>query len=254
MRLPKEKQIIVERGNKVVYDCGDTVIKVFNAEKPAADILNEALNLTRADQAGIDVPEFVEVGKAGGNWAIVTKKVEGTTLRQMIDEHPDKLDEYLTKLVETELYVHAHTNALLNRQKDKYTRMINSLTDVLSEATRYELLMRLDGMPNHTKVCHGDFVPSNVIVRDNGSVSICDWAHATQGNGAADCAVTYLHLVLNGEPEIADTYMKRYVELQGCSMAYVQNWLSIIAAAELARGRVADQDYLLSLVDVVDWV
>ena len=49
MKLPKDKTTIVERHNKVVFDCGDSVIKVFNGNKPAADILNEALNLARAD-------------------------------------------------------------------------------------------------------------------------------------------------------------------------------------------------------------
>ena len=252
MRLPKDKTVIVERHNKVVYDCGDTVAKVFNGNKPAADILNEALNLARAEQAGIDVPELVEVGTVGQNWAIVTKKVEGKTLRQMINEDPTL--ECMADFVELEMHVHAHKNALLNRQKDKYTRMINSLSeDLVSEATRYELLVRLDGMPNHNKVCHGDFVPSNIIVRDNGSKCICDWAHATQGNGAADCATTYLHLQLNGEKEAAEKYLRTYVERQGCSMAYVQSWMSIVAAAELARGRVVEQDYLLSMIDVVDY-
>ncbi len=251
MKLPKDKKVIVERANKVVYDCGDSVIKVFNSTKPAADILNEALNLARAEQAGIDVPELVEVGKTGGNWAIRTKKVEGKTLRQLINEDPSV--DRMTEFVELELSIHAHTNPLMNRQKDKYTRMINGLTEVISEATRYELLMRLDGMPNHSKVCHGDFVPSNIIVREDGSMCVCDWAHATQGNGAADCATTYLHLKLGGEDEIAERYLSTYVERQGCSMAYVQGWMSIVAAAELARGRVIERDFLLSMIDVVDY-
>ena len=54
MELSKEKKVIVERHNKVVYDNGDTVVKVFNGSKPAADILNEGLNLARAEQAGIN--------------------------------------------------------------------------------------------------------------------------------------------------------------------------------------------------------
>lgn len=251
MRLPKDKQVIVERHNKIVYDCGDTVVKVFNANKPAADILNEALNLARADQAGIDVPELVEVGKVGVNWAISTKKVEGKTLRQLINEDPEV--ERMEKFVELELAIHAHTNPLMNRQKDKYARMINSLGDTINEATRYELLMRLDGMPNHNKVCHGDFVPSNIIMREDGTACVCDWAHATQGNGAADCATTYLHLKLGGEEEIAEKYLKIYCEKQGCTIAYVQSWMSIVAAAELARGRVKEQDFLLSMIDVVDY-
>ena len=226
MKLPKDKIAIVERHNKVVFDCGDSVIKVFNGNKPAADILNEALNLARADQAGIDVPELLEVGRTGANWAIATKKVEGKTLRQLINEDPDV--ERMADFVELELHIHAHKNALLNRQKDKYTRMINSLgDDVINEATRYELLMRLDGMPNHNKVCHGDFVPSNIIVREDGSMCVCDWAHATQGNGGADCATTYLHLMLGGETEIAEKYLRTYCERQGCSMAYIQSWMSI---------------------------
>lgn len=254
MKLPKDKQIIVTRHNKVVFDCGDTVAKVFNATKPASDIVNEALNLTRAEQAGIDVPELVEVGKDGNNWVILTKKVEGKTLRQLMGEEPDKIDEYLEQLIELELSVHAHRAPLMNRQKDKYARMIADASEIITEAQRYELLMRLDGMPNHLKLCHGDFVPSNVIVREDGSMCVCDWAHATQGNGGADCAITYLHLMLGGEADLAERYLRLYCERQGCTVNYVQGWMSIVAAAELARGRVAEHDYLLSMVDVVDYV
>ena len=254
MKLPKDKKALVTRHNKVVFDCGDTVAKVFNATKPASDIVNEALNLTRAQEAGIDVPQFIEVGKDGNNWVILTKKVEGKTLRELMNETPEKTEEYLGQLIDLELSVHAHRAPLMNRQKDKYTRMIADAADIIDEAQRYELLMRLDGMPNHTKLCHGDFVPSNIIVREDGSLCVCDWAHATQGNGGADCAITYLHLQLNGEAELAESYLRMYCERQGCSINYVQGWMSIVAAAELARGRVAEHDYLLSMVAVVDYV
>ncbi|MEE0026005.1 MAG: aminoglycoside phosphotransferase, partial [Atopobiaceae bacterium] len=158
MKLPKDKVAIVTRHNKVVYDCGDTVAKVFNATKPSSDIVNEALNLTRAEQAGIDVPELVEVGKDGNNWVILTKKVEGKTLRQLMSEDPEKVDELMGQLIDLELDVHSHKAPLMNRQKDKYARMIADASEIITEAQRYELLMRLDGMPNHTKLCHGDFV------------------------------------------------------------------------------------------------
>jgi len=124
MKLPENKTVIVERHNKIVYDCGDTVVKLFNGAKPAADILNEALNLARADQAGINVPELVEVGKVGVSWAILTKKVEGKTLRELLKENPEREDDLLERLITLELDVHAHSNRLLNRQKDKFTRMM----------------------------------------------------------------------------------------------------------------------------------
>ena len=255
MRLPKDKQVIVERHNKIVYDCGDTVVKVFNGNTPAADIFAEATKLARAEQAGINVPELVEVSKAGVNWAISTKKVEGQTLREQLKANPEREDEILDQLISLELDVHAHKSPLMGRQKDKLTRMINAASDIIGEAQRYELLHSLEGMPNHSKLCHGDFVPSNIVIPDDGSAPvILDWAHATQGNGAADCAITYLHLIMNGENDFAEKYLHRYCELQGCTVAYVQSWCSIVAAAELSRGRVHEQDFLLTWVDVVDWV
>ena len=51
--------------------------------------------------------------------------------------------------------------------KDKLTRQINGLK-VLDATTRYELLTRLESMPKHTKLCHGNFTPENVIYNEKG--------------------------------------------------------------------------------------
>ena len=45
----------------------------------------------------------------------------------------------------------------------------------LDDNLRYELMTRLDGMPKHTKLCHGDFCPSNIIVGDDGKWYLVDW-------------------------------------------------------------------------------
>ena len=79
-----------------------------------------------------------------------------------------------------------------------------------------------------------------------------DWAHATQGNGAADCATTYLRLLLNDEKELAEKYIAKYCEKQGCTREYVNEWMGIVAAAELARGRVHETEFLLRWVNVYD--
>lgn len=251
MKLPNDKQAIVTRHNKVVYDCGDTVAKVFNATKPSSDIVNEALNLTRAEQAGVDVPELIEVGKVGNNWAILTKKVEGKTLRQLMGEDPDKIDEHLERLIELELSVHAHRAPLMNRQKDKYARMIADAAEILNEAQRYELLVRLDGMPNHAKLCHGDFVPSNVIIPDDGSDAyVIDWAHVTAGVPEVDAAQTYLLFKVE-HPDSAEKYLDMYSGMSGMPRQAIMNWVPVVAAAELARGRRQREKFLLSQVEAM---
>ena len=98
-----------------------------------------------------------------------------------------KEDEYLNKFVDIQIEIHSRTVPLLNRLKDKYRRKINSLTDI-SDNIKYELLQRLDGMKSHTKLCHGDYNPSNIIIKEDGTFAIIDWAHATIGNASADAA------------------------------------------------------------------
>ena len=92
--------------------------------------------------------------------------------------------------------------------KMKLTRQINGLKE-LDATARYELLTRLEGMPKHTKLCHGDFNPSNVIVAEDGTMTIVDWAHATRGNAGADAAMTYLLFALNDEKK-AELYLKEF--------------------------------------------
>ena len=120
-------------------------------------------------------------------------------------ENPAKKDEYLEMFVDLQMQVHAAKCPLLNKLKDKMNRKISE-TD-LDATTRYELHTRLEGMPKHNKVCHGDFNPSNIIVKDAGTAYIIDWAHVTQGNASADVACTYLLFHLSGDKEMADKYL-----------------------------------------------
>ena len=77
----------------------------------------------------------------------------------------------------------------------------------LDDNLRYELMTRLDGMPKHTKLCHGDFDPSNIIVGNDGKWYVVDWVHASQGNASADVARTYLLLSLKDKRKLRCTWI-----------------------------------------------
>ena len=64
-------------------------------------------------------------------------------------------------------------------------------------------------MKDHTKLCHGDYNPSNVIINENGEYYVIDWSHATQGNASADAARTFLLLSMGGETELAEKYLRQ---------------------------------------------
>lgn len=72
------------------------------------------------------------------------------------------------------------------------------------QTQRYELLVRLESMAEAYKSMPGDFNPSNVIVGEDGKLTVVDWAHVTQGNASADAALTYLHVALKNRVAAGD--------------------------------------------------
>ncbi len=248
MKLDK---VIAVRSNKTVYRDGERCIKVFNADFSKADILNEALNQARIEETGLKVPKVLEVTTTDGKWAIVTEYIEGKTLAQLIEENPDKKDEYLAFLVDLQLQMHEKTAPLLNKLRDKMHRKISQTT--LDATTRYELHTRLEGMPKHNKVCHGDFNPSNIIVQTDGTAYILDWSHATQGNASADAARTYLLFCLAGDEAGAKKYLDLFCKKSDTAKQYVQKWMPIVAASQSVKGNAHEREFLLSWADVMDY-
>lgn len=247
----KLDRVIAIRNNKTVYRDGDKCIKVFNSDYSKADVLNEALNQARIEETGLKIPKVLEVTMVEGKWAIVSEYIKGRTLQRLMEENPEKKEEYLSMLVDLQLEVHKKTCPLLNKLKDKMNRKISASS--LDATTRYELHTRLEGMPKHTKVCHGDFNPSNIIITEDGEAYIIDWSHATQGNASADVARTYLLFCLSTDREAAEFYLDLFCKKSDTARQYVQKWMPIVAASQSVKGNEAEREFLLSWVDVVDY-
>jgi tRNA A-37 threonylcarbamoyl transferase component Bud32 len=247
----KLETVIAERINKKIYRDGDKTIKVFDECYSKADVLNEALNHARVEETGLNIPQLYEVTTIGGKWAIVSEFIEGDNLADLIAADPKKYDEYMEQFVDIQMEIHSKNCPLLSRLKDKMNRKID-LTE-LDETTKYDLHTRIDGMKKHIKLCHGDFNPSNIIIRSDGTPFIIDWAHATQGNASADAARTYLMFCLSGNIAGADKYLDLFCKKSGTEKKYVQSWMPIVAASQSVKQNRKEKDILLSWVNVVDY-
>lgn len=244
-------KVIAVRTRKIVYRDGDTVIKVFDKNYLKSSVLNEALNHARIEETGLRIPKLLDVLKVDEKWAIQTEYISGKTLQQLMDEHPEKTDEYLELFLNLQMEVHSKTSPLLNKLKDKLDREICQTT--LDATTRYELHTRLEAMPKHKKVCHGDFNPSNIIINEKEEPYIIDWAHVAQGNASADVARTYLLFCLEGKETLAEKYLEGFCKKSGTEKRYVQNWLPIVAAAQSVKENIEERELLLKWADVVDY-
>lgn len=244
------EKIIAVKNDKIFYRDGEFCIKVFNRNYSAADVLNEALNQARMQESGLNVPRVVEVTTFDGNWAIVYEYIVGKTLAELMEEDADKKDEYLKLLVELQYSVCSQPAPLLNNINDRLSRRIKE--SELDAITRCDLIRRLENMPKHSKVCHGDFNPSNIIIKEDGTPYIIDWSHSTRGNASADVARTYLGFYLSGDMENAEKYLDLYCEKSRTDKEYIKKWIPIVAAAESVTASEKDSKVLLSLAAAVD--
>lgn len=244
-------EILAQRSKKVIYKDGDTVLKVFDSDFSKADILNEALNQARIEETGLNVPKLLEVSKIDGKWAIRTEYVPGKTLAKLMEENPDKVDEYLDLFLDIQKEIFSKEAPLLNKIKDKFNRKISASR--FDATTRYELHTRLESMKDHRKICHGDFTPSNIIITPGEDYYILDWSHVTQGNAAADAARTYMLFCLKGMDEIAEKYLNLFCKKTDTAKQYVQRWMPIVACTQSVKGKESEQEFLERWVNVVEY-
>ena len=247
----KLEKIITVRTAKTIYRDGDKVIKLMGEEYSAPNVLSEALNLAAVGETGLKVPKLVEVTKINGKWAIVWEYVEGTPLDRLMEKNKGKAQEYLERFVDIQLGMHSHNATWLPILAEKFERKIKA--SGLDATCRYELLGRLAGMSKDTRLCHGDFNPSNIVITDKDEVYIIDWSHASQGNPLADAAHTYLLFWLSGNINMAEKYITLFCKKSDTPKQLVLKWLSIVAASRLPSARNEEKEFLLSWANVVEY-
>lgn len=244
-------ELIYEGVGKKVYRDGDRLIKSFDETYSKADILNEALNQARVEQTSLNIPKILGVSVVDGKWSVIWEFIEGETLEKMMQDHPEKEDEYLDFFVDLQIRMSKEKVPLLGHLRDKMHAKISASSYPAS--VRYDLHVRLDGLPRHTKLCHGDFQPSNIIITKEGTPYIIDWSHATQGNGSADAARTYLIFKLQGKDELAEKYLNLFCTKTDTAIQYVQRVLPIVAASQSVKHKPEEAEFLAKWVNVCDW-
>ncbi len=240
----KLDRVIAVRNSKTVFRDGDRSVKVFNSEYTKAEVINAALNQAKIEETGLNIPKLLEITMIDGKWAIISEYIKGKTLAQLMKENPSQRGEYLALLVELQCSVHEKKCAVLTKLNDKISRDI--FESEVNATVRYDLHTRLENMPKENCVCHGDFIPSNIVIDENGVPYIIDWSHATQGNRAADAAKTYLMFCVDGERELADEYLELFTAKSGTDKEYLKKWIPMVAAAQSIKGNEKERELILS--------
>ena len=94
---------------------------------------------------------------------------------------------------------------------------------------------------------------ANRIVKEDGSLYIIDWSHATQGNASADCAMTYVLFMLEGKNDLAEKYLNIFSEKAQIEKSLIQRWIPIVSAIKLEKANEQEQEMLKQWITVMDY-
>ena len=111
------KLIHTSKGKKLYRD-GDKLIKSFDESYSKAGILNEALNQARVEETSLNIPKVLGVEVIEGKWSLMWEYVEGDTLEELMQKHPEKTDEYLDFFVDLQIKMSKENVPLLGHLRD----------------------------------------------------------------------------------------------------------------------------------------
>ncbi len=239
-------RIIAVRNNKTVFCDEGRCVKVFTSAYSKTDILKEALNQSCAEEAGLSVPKFLEVTKIDGRWALISEYIEGKSLLQLGKEEPEKKSGYLNLFADLQLEIQKKHCSLPCSLKSIFKSRIGLAK--LSEAAKEKMLLQLEALPDVNALCHGDFYPSNVILREDKTPFVIDWSHAASGSPSADAAQSYLLFFLRDGQDTAEEYLGLYCKKSGVPEQEIRAWLPVAAAAQCAKSNEEERAVLRSFI------
>lgn len=230
-----------------LYRDGHKVIKVLKAHFSQAYILYEAKKQRWAYEAGLKVPEVLDIMTIDGKPAMVMEYIAGDPLGNDMFRSREHTIDRLALSIDIQFQLHQRTADSLEAMCDKLHEKIRS-TPLINNFQRRMLLDGLHHMPYEQKLCHGDFHVFNLLSTGE-DVTIIDWVDATSGNPKADVYRTYL-LYWQHNPEIAELYLQLYIKKSGVTKDAIFQWAPFIAAARLTENVPSEsQESLLGIVN-----
>lgn len=235
------------RTYKTVFAAGEEVIKSFAPDYDRALIFNEALNQSYMERTELHVPSILKVAPdADGRWGIYSKRIKGDTLENLLKKYPEKEEEYLSLFVDTQLKMQSIDVPFLKA----FATVVHGALDEgeLRPTVRFGLLQEYLSFPKNRKIIHFDYSLSNVMLDEDGTPWILDWAHAVSGTGAADVMKTYIWFRLHDYDHLADRYLALFAERSNQSVDEILRWGPVVAAVLYPRAKANEKEFLLQMI------
>lgn len=239
-------RIIAIRNSKTVYCDEGRCFKVFGCGYSKTAVLREALNQSCAEEAGLSVPKFLEVTSIDGKPTLVSEYIEGKSLSQLMKKSGEAVEKYTALFAELQLNIQEKSCPLSDSLK---SRILGApQPPELLGAALNRSLQSLEKLTEEKSFCHGDFYPSNIIIRDDKTPFVIDWSHAAKGSPLVDAAQSYVLFFLRDGKKAAELYLGIYCKKSGAKEENIRQLLAAVAAAQYSKSKEDERKFLLELI------
>ncbi|MDD6891600.1 MAG: phosphotransferase [Bacteroidales bacterium] len=232
-------------GTGAVYRISpEEIVKVNYNPATDAELEEEARKAKEAFILGVPTAiTFDRVDCGEGRRGVVYETLHSITLGEMLQAHPEQMDEWVERYVETLRQLHAiHTdNPVFGSVKEDYRRQVEATRAYLTPEEGDLLADVCEALPEGGCLVHGDAHPKNIMLQD-GEMMWIDMAMMGVGHPIYD--LISIAVVLKGlsTDELA-------LQMTGMTLAtlgqldtcFVRHYFGAESAEELARyGRLMD--------------
>lgn len=221
-------------GTVYAYE-GDKIVKVFPLGYPIYKIESEFNGAKLFNRANLPSPVCYEIVSTDKGYGMVFERIEGVTLTQAISQNPSGLDYFVKKMICLMRDIHSariDDMHLVCSAKEKYLAY-------LSECSRYYSLSELDSLknlilaiPDRVTLIHGDFHTENVMVKNDDTLMLIDFAEVCYGHPIFDIIAegAVIPVTLENDPKLAESYLGISSELmQQIWKSYVRHYFAEVS-------------------------
>jgi hypothetical protein len=232
--------------NADVFDNGDgTVVKLYRPDMPESLYLQDYQVSKAVSKHYKNMPTVHGLKELTPYPGLILEKIDGLNLVEALSKDPLRIEMFAKEFAKTHFDLHRYSIEELPRQKDVLIADIRKAN--LPTEDIEDLIAHTRALPDGDRLCHNDFMPTNVIYSDRGMVVI-DWRTATQGNNLADVARTVLlHEVPREDIGITASmdivrqifksiYLREYLKLAQVAKSVFTSWMLPLSVIRLGEG------------------
>jgi thiamine kinase-like enzyme len=238
-----------------VYQWGKTeVIKIFHDNKCSKnEAEKEGKNAEIINKLNLRTPKYSGLLEYEGKSCLIYERIDGPTMLSHIE--PTKLSVSLYAKLMAQLHFELH-NVEINFNSNLKTELTNNINtaDVINKHEKKIVIDTLNALPEGNVICHYDFHPGNIILSNNGPITI-DWINMLVGNAAADVTRSSMMILSHALPPHApnwlikreyreffnEEYLRGYFMLSEINQKELDEWMAPTLAARIVELNSEDQ-------------